>query len=302
MTKSTTNLNLTTYSTVEDKDELFYSYIQNTSASDVSNMTKIDDWIGSPHISGSAFTLGGLHVGGTSNPGTDNLIVDGKALISGSVTTAGSIVIGSATAAGGKLILQDSIGSFEAYTNSGSFILMDAGSGSKLIINDATGSYYLGCGTSNPTAKNIGDRFFRTDIGEEIYYAGSGSWLTTNTFTVSAKADDMSTNTYVVLVHRDDDYKPYVTKMAYYAYSGSIATGQTWFFELNGYHSKWDWTKENLAGVEITSGTTELMDVVVPSKKAFTNDIFTWGVSACKVGVPGLFDLSVTLYYKWLIE
>jgi len=44
------------------------------------------------------------------------------------------------------------------------------------------------------------------------------------------------------------------------------------------------------------------MDVVIPTKKAFTNDIYAWGVSACKVGTPGWLDIRLTLYYKWLIE
>lgn len=43
------------------------------------------------YTSGTAYVQGGFHVGGTSDPGTDNLIVDGTALISGKLTNTGYI-------------------------------------------------------------------------------------------------------------------------------------------------------------------------------------------------------------------
>lgn len=81
MTKETNNLKLTTYDAVGDKDELFYNYVENTSGSTLSNMTKIDDFSG--EITGSIINLR-LNLDSSHNLGSGSGI--GFSL-SGSVTT-----------------------------------------------------------------------------------------------------------------------------------------------------------------------------------------------------------------------
>ena len=58
---------------------------------------------GKAYIADYLITMGGVHVGGTSDPGTDNLIVDGTTLATGKITSTAGITFGSDTAAANTL-------------------------------------------------------------------------------------------------------------------------------------------------------------------------------------------------------
>lgn len=301
MTTNTTNLNLEKYdpNQPEDANKLFLNFIESNS----NNFQKIDGWAGSPQISGSAFTLGGLHVGGNSSPGNKNLIVDGKALISGSLVTTKEIEVYSNLVEGGKISLKDSGGGRAIYTNSGSLIFSQINSNSSpVIINAEYGSYYMGCGIENPKGKNIGDRFFRTDLGEEIYYAGSGSWLTTNTFSISSREVDVLENSDILNIWVDDDYQPYITKVIYHSIVESPANPSNyWNIRLSGYNTPFMGFEDCISSTSIQNADTDNKGTIVPLRKTFTKNSYYWGVSASKINSPGGLDIEVTLYYKLVI-
>ena len=73
-------------------------------ASSLRNTThKLNVAAGSANIADYLLALGGIHVGGTSDPGTDNLIVDGTTLATGKITSTAGITFGSDTAAANTL-------------------------------------------------------------------------------------------------------------------------------------------------------------------------------------------------------
>ncbi|MCX6807498.1 MAG: hypothetical protein NTZ80_01665 [Patescibacteria group bacterium] len=76
--ESSGQLNCTTLNTGQGDYEL-YSMNQNVTTTSSPTFDKV-------YLSDYGYALGGFHVGGTSDPGTDNLVVDGNADITGTLT------------------------------------------------------------------------------------------------------------------------------------------------------------------------------------------------------------------------
>lgn len=66
-------------------------------------------------------TTGGVHVGGTTDPGIDNFIVDGTSTLTGAVTAGGAVTVNGVFTAKGNVVLGDA--TTETITCTGRLIL-----------------------------------------------------------------------------------------------------------------------------------------------------------------------------------
>lgn len=139
-------------------------------------------------------TTGGVHVGGTSDPGTDNLIVDGTSTLTGAVTTGSTLQVNGATSTTGN------------GTSSAIIVANGAAGSSRNFRMQTNGSlrWLLGATNSAESGSNSGSNFELqawSDAGAyidspiAITRAAGGTFLTSRPFRTTSTLDVDSTLT-----------------------------------------------------------------------------------------------------------
>lgn len=171
-------------------------------------------------------------------------------------------------------------------------------------LSRVNGAVAWNSGTSNPAAAT-GDRYWRTDLGLEIYYDGT-RWLTTQLFTLPMTVYDNVTSqplgTSGAVLGRPslhhNDFQPYLVNLYGYTYVNTTNNGTNyWTFALSGAVTSTaygNFTTAAQAAAAHTGHKTALSVAAGATERGLI-------LIATKTGAPGTVFWGVTVTYRLIV-